>query len=426
MKKLFLAPFILMGALSVFADSFTDAIQDLAVQTACIGTYSATQAGGGWYDDPHDYYTPRMMAERFAKMSGNMTRTTTFYGVCFDYAQFAWEDIEKYKSWYNEQGMREMQFWLAGVHENPNEIELCSIAKQGETYTRKQNGVPIKTYPTSSRKVKTHRLLNEGDRATHHAWLWILRADNVWFWIDPTWTDNLGYVVYGYVNDNGEEIQCRPDEQYCINYPERLKSLPSPPPMGPRKAPSKSANSTDRNETIKDAGTDWITAAFDLVTAPVTFFWKESGKFEDNYNALLVSVNVPLSSFKDKSLSAKRMAFSLEMPCLYNYGHILGLEYLQNVDDDYGIRGGLFTLDFARRITNNVALYLGGGLGMRFNLDNAPSNLARTGYFAFKGNTGVLFNISRVFTKVDFAYDNVMGFSVGLGMGFAFYHEKGK
>ena len=98
---------------NIFADSFTDAIQDLAIQTACVGQYSATQAGGGWYNDPHDYYTPQMMAERFSKMSGNMTRTTTFYGICFDYAQFAYEDIKKYKNWYNEKGMYENQFYLS-------------------------------------------------------------------------------------------------------------------------------------------------------------------------------------------------------------------------------------------------------------------------------------------------------------------------
>lgn len=418
MKKLFFAPLVLAGALSVFADSFTDIIQDLAVQTACIGMYSMTEAGGGWYDDPHDYYTPQMMAERFAQMSGNMTRTATFYGVCFDYAQFAWEDIVNYKGFYNEQGMYEGQFWLAGVQENPNEIELMSIAKQGETYTRKQNGVPIKTYPSSLRNVKTHRLLNKGDRATKHAWLWVERADGVWFWIDPTWTDNLGYVVYGYVK-NGEEIQCRPDKEYCIKYYDALNNLPSPPPMGTRMAPSKSANSTDRNETIRDAGTEWLSNV-------INFFWSESGKFKDNYNALVVSVNVPFSAFKDKSLSANKMAFSLEMPCLYNYAHIIGLEYLQNIGDDYSILGGLLTFDFARIVTNNIALYLGGGVGLRFYPDNAPSNLASTSYFAFKANTGVLFNISRVFTKVDFAYDNVIGLSVGLGMGFAFYHERGK
>lgn len=107
-KRLLISSIVLLFLLvATYADSFTDAIQDLAIQTACIGQYSATQAGGGWYDDPYDYYTPAMMAERFKNMSGNMTRTTTFYGVCFDYAQYAYNDVEKYKKWYNEQGMYE-------------------------------------------------------------------------------------------------------------------------------------------------------------------------------------------------------------------------------------------------------------------------------------------------------------------------------
>lgn len=120
------------------------------------------------------------------------------------------------------------------------------------------------------------------------------------------------------------------------------------------------------------------------------------------------------------------MAFSLEMPCLYNYSHIIGVEYLRNIGDDYSIHGGLFTIDFARRVTNNIALYLGDGLGLRFKTDNAPSYLAKTRYFAFKANTGCLFNVSCWFTEIDVAYDNVMGLSVGVGMGCAFFHKKGK
>lgn len=413
MKKLLFVLFVLIGALSAFADSFTDAIQDLAMQTACIGTYSATQAGGGWYDDPHDYYTPQMMAERFTKMSGNMTRTTTFYGVCFDYAQFAWEDIVNYKSWYNEQGMYEGQFWLASVQGNPNEIELMSIAKQGETYTRKQNGVPIKTYPSSIRHVKTH------DGATRHAWLWMLRADGVWFWIDPTWTDNLGYVVYGYVeNKNGEEIQCRPDKKFCVKYPEHLNSLPLPPPMGARKAPSQSTNSTDRNETIKDVGTNWI----------VDVFFDVNYNFNKDFIAFLASINIPFSSFTDKSLGVNKMAFSLDMPILTDYfASIIGFEYLRNIVDDHNLHGGLFNFDFTRRFTSFLSWYVGVGAGLRFDSlkkenyyepDNDISLLAGTGWFAFRINTGFLLNISRIFTKIDVSYDNVIGFSVGAGIGF--------
>lgn len=40
------------------ADDFTSILQNLAVQTACIGQYSATQAGRTWSEDPYDYYKP--------------------------------------------------------------------------------------------------------------------------------------------------------------------------------------------------------------------------------------------------------------------------------------------------------------------------------------------------------------------------------
>ncbi len=68
-----------------------------------------------------------------------------------------------------------------------------------EEATSIQNGLYIKTYgERGNRNIKTHHLGNQGERATNHACLWIERADGVWFWIDPTWTDNLGYIVYGY------------------------------------------------------------------------------------------------------------------------------------------------------------------------------------------------------------------------------------
>lgn len=418
MKKLLFVPLVLISTISAFADSFTDAIQDLAIQTACLGMYSMTEAGGGWHDDPHDYYTPQMMAERFAEMSGNMTRTATFYGVCFDYAQCAWEDIENYKGWYNKQGMYEGQFWLAWDYNNdPNTIELGSPAKSSSAATKIMNGVPIKTYSSSLRSVKTHRQNNgKGPRATGHAWLWIERADGVWFWIDPTWTDNTGYVVYGYVS-NDEEIQCRPDRDFCINYPDALNRLPLPPPMGAKKAPSRSANSTDRNETIKDAGSDWMTE----------LFLDESRDFEDGYVVFFAAVNVPFPSIMDKSPNVNQMSFSLEMPVLVNIAAILGLEYLQNITDDYRIHGGLFTFDFTRRLTNNIAWYLGGGMGFRFDPDNdsesfvphnTPVYLADTRLYAFKVDTGFLLNISRIFTKIEVSYDNIIGFSVGTGIGF--------
>lgn len=421
-KRIFITFMFFIIATNSFADSFTDAIQDLAVQTACIGSYSMTEVGGGWYDDPHDYYTPQMMAERFAQMSENKTRTITFYGVCFDYAQFAWEDIENYKSWYNEQGMHERQFWIAGVQNDSNEIQLQYPGTRGN-HTTIQNGVYV-IYPNGGRRnVKTHRMNDgKGPRATGHAWLWVERADGVWFWVDPTWTDTVGYVVYGYIK-NGEEVQCRPDRGYCVNYPEHLNSLPLPPAMGSRLSPSKSANSTNREETIKDAAPEWIEGF--IREEDDKFMDKKKGKYNDNYVALQVFVDVPVSLFSDNSNIMNKIGFALEIPFLVDkIAGGLGIEYLQNLENENNLYGGLILLTpFGRRLSNNVAWFLGGGVGLRFDVSNKngipkKSNLVDSGYFAWKVDTGFIINLSHFFTKVDVSYNNIIGFSMGVGVGF--------
>lgn len=418
-KLLILLTFMIIST-NFFADSFTDAIQDLAIQTACTGQYSATQAGGGWYDDPHDYYTPPMMADRFKDMSGNMTRTDTFYGICFDYAQFAYQDIEKYQSWYNKQGMYENKFWIAGTHEN-NNLTILQYPGTKSNHTIVQNGVYVIIPAGGERNVKTH------DGITHHAWVWIERADGVQFWIDPTWTDTSGYVVYGYV-ENGQEVQCRPSREFCINYPAYLDNLPLPPPMGQRKAPSKSANSTNRNEILQDSGTEWaVVVAEEIVDTLIRkpFIDVDYSRMKHDYLAFVVSADIPFSSITEKSFSLNKMGFSLEMPWLLSNGAgLIGLEYMHNLADGNKLHAALFEFDFSRRIINNIAWFLGGGVGLRFDTANeygAPgkiSGLPDTGYFAFKADTGFIINISHLFTKVEVSYNNVFGFSVGAGVGF--------
>ncbi|MGP1563763.1 hypothetical protein [Filifactor alocis] len=425
MKKIYLLGFIfLLLSVYSFADSFTDAIQDLAMQTACVGQYSATQAGGGWYDDPHDYYTPQMLAERFAKMSGNMTRTTTFYGVCFDYAQFAYQDIEKYKPWYNEQGMYENKFWIAGTNENSN-LTILQYPGTKSNHTTVQNGVYVVIPNGGERCVKTHKTLS-GSRATHHAWVWIERTDGVQFWIDPTWTDNLGYVVYGYVK-NGEEIQCCTSKDFCINYPSYLESLSLPPAMGQRKSPSKSANTTNRDEILQDSATTWgeVIAAAIVDTLIRKPFIDVDYTGMNDYLALIASAEIPFSSIFSNSISLDKMGFSLEMQYFHSSGAInLGFEYLHNLEDENNLHAGLFLLDFTRRLFNNVAWYIGGGAGLRFDFSNVygasikMEGIPDTGYFAWKADTGFIINIPHLFTKVEVSYNNVYGFSMGAGLGF--------
>lgn len=193
----------------LFSDNFTEIIQDLAMQTACLGKYSMAETGQYGIKDPHNYYTEELLSERFAKMSGDKTKIETFYGVCFDYAQAAWKDINTYTSLYMGTGMEKDQFYIAGVDDDPNVITL-SIPGTRNDYDVVQNGVYLKRKKIYN--IKTHESI------THHAWLWVLKNDGQWFWIDPTWTDTLGYVVWGYVSDK-EEVQLPPIRVLCINEP---------------------------------------------------------------------------------------------------------------------------------------------------------------------------------------------------------------
>ena len=197
------------------ADDLANILQDLAVQTACLGMYSSAQAGTlvtSRYTDPPDWYTPPMLAGRFAAMSGNMTRTITFYGVCFDYAQFAWDDIKKYQKQYNAAGMKGTEWYIAMTKiGDPNTIILYDpVSKEKATII--SNGVYL--------KEKARHRVSAHDGATGHAWLWVQHNNGTWYWIDPTWTDNTGYPWWGIVS-NGMEVQYYPNPDYSVasNYP---------------------------------------------------------------------------------------------------------------------------------------------------------------------------------------------------------------
>ena len=408
---------IFLSALS-FADSFTEAIQDLAVRTACIGKYNMKEAGLSGISK--NYYTEEMIDSRLARESGNKTYVNTFYGICFDYAQFAYKYIKENQSYYNSKGMYYNQYWMAGVHENPNQI-ILQYPGDKNNYTSIQNGVYVKIPANGgTRYIKTH------NGVTHHAWIWVERSDGRQFWIDPTWTDTGGYVVYGYVSDDGREIQCRPDKKYCVLYPDTLNKLPLPPEMGQKIAPSKSANSNNPEETIQDAGTEWA----EVVAKKVVDTFVRKPFIDVNYNmkhdylGLMFSGDIPFSTFTENKFSINKMGFGLEMLYLQNTAFVLGVDYIHNMEDGNNLHAGLFGLDFTRRLFNNLAWYIGGGAGLRFDTSEGfgvpkkNSNLVDTGYFAWKADTGFILNLSCIFTKIEVSYNNVIGFSVGAGVGF--------
>ena len=415
-KRYFFLIIIIFPYFATFADSFTDAIQDLAIQTACIGKYSATQAGGGWYDDPYDYYTPDMMAGRFKEMSGNMTRTTTFYGVCFDYAEFAYQDIKSYKSFYNNAGLYENQYFIAGVDSNPNTITLSSPTNR-ESATTIQNGVYIKTYGSSSyRSVKAHKMTN-GTRASHHAWLWIQRDDGVWFWIDPTWTDNLGYVVYGYVS-NGEEIQLQPDEKFCINYPDYLKNLPLPPKRGAKKAPSTSNTTTARSNSTSSSSSANNSNRNPSSGGSSSTYNPSSGSSSSNRNPVFAYVCFGYIGSFSKGKSSDSSNSNPDF--LENLGIEFSIDTYAKKSGQFAIfsfdyfgSSCLFGFNWGYGLSEFFQPYFGGALGFKISGDKR---------FSWKIDAGIRVPVSSFCIRADISYSNTIGFAgtIAIGMDLAF------
>lgn len=422
MKKtlLIFTLFSVLTSTLTFADTFTDAIQDLAMYTACIGQYSATQAGGGWYDDPQDFYTPQSIASRLERESGNMTRTSTFYGVCFDYAQFAWNYVKSHATWYRSQGMRENQFWIAGNHEDSSQITL-QYPGDRNNYTTIQNGVYVKIPDAGGYcSVRTHKNLS-GRRATHHAWIWILRSDGVQFWIDPTWTDNLGYVVYGYVSDAGEEIQCRPSRNYCVNYPNSLNNLPLPPQMGQVQPPSKTANSTNPEETIKDAK-----FYVDIITGKKIYVSPEAK------DALLWSIGFhiakPASLFNQMNTeNPGKLNFGLSFSCEaipidVNIWHSAiftwQIDYFAFANGE-AANALLFDINLGYQFGLNYyefGIYVGGGIGAAIDGSYIPligDNLS----FAWEWRVGSRLMLNVAALRVELTYMNKTGYAAGFYVG---------
>ncbi|MDR2434430.1 MAG: tetratricopeptide repeat protein [Treponema sp.] len=212
MKKLTSVALLLLTGLAFIhaADKYApagntlaDALQWLAVQTACLGEYSMAFTGDFTQSDPRDNYRPNDIREYLARQSGNRTSIRTIYGICFDYAQYAYNIISDSRSYYTGLGVR--QWYIAGTHGNSRQMVLYDPVPRGQ-HDLEQNGVYVKV--ASRPNVQAHNDI------TYHAWLWVIGNDGTTYWIDPTWTDNTGYVWWGVVR-NGREEQVAPATRLC-------------------------------------------------------------------------------------------------------------------------------------------------------------------------------------------------------------------
>jgi tetratricopeptide (TPR) repeat protein len=186
--------------------SLADELQWLAVQTACLSIYNMAQTGDFSLEDPYDYYQPGAIRDYLTSLSGEETQNLMTYGICFNYAQLAYDDILRYRGHYEGLGMQANGWYIAAAFDDPRQIILFDPVSRDKA-TMVVNGVGVKE--DSRQNVRTH------GGATYHAWLWVYGNDGAIYWIDPTWTDNSGQVVWGVVR-NGEEVQMRPRQDLCI------------------------------------------------------------------------------------------------------------------------------------------------------------------------------------------------------------------
>lgn|GEM_PF-3390033 len=180
-------------------------LQWIAVKVACKGTYDMAYTGNFRAKNPTDYYKTSFIKRYLASNDGQASKgTTLFEGICFDYADFAYQELSANKKNYSS---RISNFYMVGTFNDSNDIITYRLAKAGEASNMIINRTPVVFF--GHNHVKAH------GNATNHAWFWVTMKDGTVYWVDPTWTDGEGYPVYGIVR-GGQEMQLPVDQSLCI------------------------------------------------------------------------------------------------------------------------------------------------------------------------------------------------------------------
>jgi len=182
--------------------NFAYRMQWLAVKVACKGVYDMAYTGDFRANNPTDYYKTSFIKSYLASNDGNASRgTILFEGICFDYADFAYQEVKDNTKEYPNVA----NFWMVGTFKNSSDIVAYKVANAGETSTMTINKTPVVVF--------SHNHISAHDGATNHAWFWVQTTDGIVYWVDPTWTDNSGRPVYGIVR-GGKEVQLEPDSRF--------------------------------------------------------------------------------------------------------------------------------------------------------------------------------------------------------------------
>lgn len=197
-----LAPVIPSGnGIYYYDENLSYRLQWLAVIIACKGMYDMAYTGDFRAKNPTDYYKTGFIKSYLANNDGKASKgTTLFEGICFDYADFAYQELKNNKKEYPNVA----NFWMVGTFQDSSDIVAYKLAESGESPTMTINRTPVVVF--------SHNHIFAHDSAKNHAWFWVQSTDGTVYWVDPTWTDNSGCPVYGIVR-GGKEIQLEPDSR---------------------------------------------------------------------------------------------------------------------------------------------------------------------------------------------------------------------
>ena len=201
-----LAPATASDAPYYYDANIANNLQWLAVKIACKGVYDMAYTGDFRAKNPTDYYKTSFIKSYLAANNGRASKgTTLFEGICFDYADFAYQELSENRAEYPKIA----NFWMVGTFSDPSDIVAYRIADRGK------GDVPTMTINQTPVVVAGHNHILAHDGAKNHAWFWAQATDGTLYWIDPTWTDNTGRPVYGIVR-GGKEISLEPNPAYCV------------------------------------------------------------------------------------------------------------------------------------------------------------------------------------------------------------------
>jgi hypothetical protein len=245
--------------------------------------------------------------------------------------------------------------------------------------------------------------MTNGTRATDHAWLWIMRNDGVWFWIDPTWTDNSGYVVYGYV-DNGEEVQLRPDKELCINYPDYLYNLPLPPKWGKELAPSSSTTSSS-STSVNNSTYSSNNSTSSLMNNYLSIGYIGSLESIEKFGSEFFNFNK-----YGLEISAEAGPDINDLICIISFDYLSYYDY----SEEKSLKSCLLGLSFGYGLIPIFQPYIGSAIGYKRNDKFETSNMQ----FSWKINGGFRIDLDTICIRTDISYGTILGFAGIIAVGF--------